>query len=105
VVLNGSIALISYHEMMATFHLSILGEFGMKESWTRLFTVGPLPCVELPIGMGTKGEIFFVRKDEELAWFDLSTQMTEELGFKVDDPECRIIIYKESILPFGGLNN
>jgi hypothetical protein len=40
VVLNGSIALISYHDKMNTFHVSILGEVGMKESWTRLFTVG-----------------------------------------------------------------
>jgi hypothetical protein len=67
-------------------------------SWTLL-------CVECPIGVGIKGEIFFNRKDKELAWFDLSTQMIEELGFKVDFHECRIIVYKESILPFEGLNN
>jgi len=41
-VLNGSIALISFHKKMTTFHISILGELGIKESWTKLFIVGPL---------------------------------------------------------------
>ena len=82
-----------------------MGEIGMKESWTNLFTIGPLSSVEHPIGVGTKGEIFFIRNDEELAWLDLSTQVIEELGFKVDMPESRITIYKESILPFEGIND
>jgi len=70
VVLNRSIVLISYHENMTTFHISILGESDMKKSWTILFTVGPLPCVEHHIGLGTKEEIFFIRRDREVVWFD-----------------------------------
>jgi F-box interacting protein len=81
VVLNGSIALISYHEERTTFHVSILGQLGFKESWIKLFMVGPLPCVERLIRVGTKGEIFFIKKDKEIAWFDLSKQMIEELGY------------------------
>lgn len=79
-VLNGFITLISYHVKMATLNISILGELGMEESWIKFFTVAPLPCVERPIGVGTKGEIIFLRKDGELAWFDLSTHMIGELG-------------------------
>jgi molecular chaperone HtpG len=104
VVLNGSIALISYHED-TTFHISILGEFGVEASWTKLLTVGPLPCVERPIGVGSKGEIFFVRKDKELVWLDLSTQMIVELGFKGVGCSSRITMYKECILPIGGISN
>ena len=62
--------------------------------------VGPLPYVERPIGVGTNGEIFFVRKDKEVGWFDLSTQMIEELGYTVENLHCRIINYKENNLPF-----
>jgi len=102
-VLNGSIALISFHEERAIFHISILGELGVKESWTKLFIVGPLPCVAHPIGVGMKGELFFIRKDEELVWLDLSTQMIEELGYKGGGPTTRVIIYKENILPIGGM--
>jgi F-box interacting protein len=104
-VFNGSVALISYYKEMTVFHISILGEFGAKESWTTLFIVGPLPCVERPIGVGTKGELFFVRKDNELVWLDLSTQMITELGYKGAGRSGRIIIYKESILPIGGISN
>jgi molecular chaperone HtpG len=95
VVLNRSIAFISYHKKTTTFYISILGELGVEESWTKLFIVGPLSCVERPLGVGTKGEIFFVRKDKELVWLDLSTQMIEEVGYKVVNYNNRITIYKE----------
>jgi molecular chaperone HtpG len=105
-VLNESLALISYHEETTTCHISILSEFGMKESWTKLFIVGPLHCVKPPIIVGTKGEIFFIRKDEEIVWLDLSTQMIRELGYK-QEPYTRlwIIIYKDGgILPIEGIS-
>ena len=60
VVLNGSIALITYQEQITTFNISILGELSVKESWTKLFIVGPLSCVERPFGVG-KGKIFFTK--------------------------------------------
>ncbi|GAU34894.1 hypothetical protein TSUD_144250 [Trifolium subterraneum] len=104
VVLYGFIGLISYNKD-TTFHISILSEFGVGESWTKLLTVGPLPFVERPIGVGTKGEIFFVRKDGELVWLDLSTEMIVELGCKVEPYSSRITIYKESILPFDGIRD
>ncbi|CAJ2665420.1 unnamed protein product [Trifolium pratense] len=99
-VLNEYIALISYHKETTTFHISILSEFGMKESWTKLLIVGPLSCVQRPIKVGTKGEIFFIRKDAELVWLDLSTQMIAEVGYKEREALItEIIVYKESILP------
>jgi hypothetical protein len=74
----------------------------MKESWIKLLMVGPLFCVERPIKVGTKGEIFFVREDEELVWLDLSTQRITELGYKGANSCSRIIIYKDGILPIEG---
>ena len=61
VVLKESIALITYHTQMTTFNISVLGELSVKESWTKLFIVGPLSCVAHPFGM-TKGKIFFKKK-------------------------------------------
>ncbi|AES87525.1 putative F-box domain-containing protein [Medicago truncatula] len=95
-VLNGSIALISYHEETTNFHISILGEYGIKESWTKLFMVGPLSCIERPIGVGTKGEIFVIRQDKELVCLDLSTQMIVELAYKEVNSIDRIVMYKET---------
>jgi len=55
--------------------------------------------------VGAKGEIFFIRKDKEVVWFDLCSQMIVELGHKVMFPQChRITIYKESISPIGGIS-
>ncbi|TKY47858.1 F-box protein interaction domain protein [Spatholobus suberectus] len=104
VVLNESITLISNYTKTNTFHLSILGELGVKESWIKLFFVAPFPCVLHPIGAGINGDIFFV-KDNELVRCDLSTQMIKELGIKGVPFGTRMGIYNESFLPIGGINN
>ncbi|XP_004491389.2 F-box protein CPR1-like [Cicer arietinum] len=98
-VLNESMAMISYDKTM-TFHIFVLGEVGVKESWIKLFTVGPLTSVKTLIGMGKKGEIFFRNKDCEIAWFDLNTKTVEVLGFKGQrfKPKDKILIYSESLL-------
>jgi molecular chaperone HtpG len=102
-LLNGSIAFIIYDET-TTFHIRILGEFGVKESWVEVFVVEPLPGIERPIGAGKNGHIFFRKDDNEIVWFDLSTQMIEELGVKGNKYYgCHIIIYKDTLLPTGGL--
>lgn len=79
-VLNGSIGCISNYLNTGTFHISILGEIGVKESWTKLVIVGPLSCVNHPIRIGKKGDIFFKKEEDELVSFNLSTQKIEELG-------------------------
>ncbi|TKY49736.1 F-box/kelch-repeat protein [Spatholobus suberectus] len=76
-VFNGSIAMISNSLWSNYLDISILGEVGVKESWTKLFTIGPLPCFGLPMGVGKKADIFFIKEDGELDCFDLSTQMSK----------------------------
>jgi hypothetical protein len=104
VLLNGSIASISWHFRKTTFHISILGEHGVKESWTKLFVVGPLRDVKHCIGAGKNGDIFFEKKDGQLVCFDLCTQKTEELGVKGTN-FYDIAINKESLLSIGGINH
>lgn len=101
VVLNGYIALITYEEQMTTCNISILGELSVKESWIKLFIIGPLHCVEEPFGM-TKGKIIFRKKDRKINWFDLRTQMIEVLD--LEGEYCDIALYKEDLLPIGGIN-
>jgi molecular chaperone HtpG len=103
VLLNGSIALILKYRKIDTFHISILGELGVKESWTKLFIVGPLPCLDYPIGTGKKGDILFRNKDGGLVLFDLNTQMIVDLGIS-QRIDCKIVIHKENLLPFEGKN-
>jgi len=100
-LINEYIVLISYRGEMTTFHISILSEIGVKESWTKFFNVGPLSCVARPIRGGKNGDIFFIKNDEELACFDLGTMMIEELGVKlsVKGQLCEMVIYKQNLLP------
>ncbi|XP_050889859.1 F-box only protein 8 [Lathyrus oleraceus] len=104
--LNGSIAFITNHDKNNIFHISILGELGVKESWIKLFIYGPMPSIDWPpIGFGKKGYIFFRKIDDELAYVDLSTQIIEELGIKGEDYCCYTGLYQESLLSIGGSSN
>ena len=98
-ILNGTIAFISNYEQTSTYHISILGEPGVIESWTKLFIVETFPCLEYPIGAGKNGNILFRKKDGELCWFNLSTRMIEEIGVRAES--CSILFHIESILPIG----
>ncbi|XP_045815047.1 F-box/kelch-repeat protein At3g06240-like [Trifolium pratense] len=105
-MLNGSIASISWYIHTSTFHISVLAELGVKESWTKLFVVGPLPYIQYPVGAGKNGHIFFTKKDGGLVHFDLTTQMIEELGgVKGAHYYSEVIIYKENLLSIGGINH
>jgi hypothetical protein len=99
-VLNGSIALISNQKETASYQISTLGEFGVEESWIRLFDVELLSC-EWPIGARTKGKIFFRKEDDELACFDLTTGLIEDIGF---DAVFQVIHYKITFRSIGEIN-
>jgi hypothetical protein len=79
-LLKGSIAMIFNHSKTAIIHILILGEFNIKESWTRIFIIGPLIRVGWFIGAKKKGDMFFQDKDLELFLLDLNTQMIKDLG-------------------------
>ncbi|GAU40793.1 hypothetical protein TSUD_348900 [Trifolium subterraneum] len=105
VVLNGSVAFICTVLKTAYFHIWVLGELGVKESWTKLFVVGPLPYIMRPIAVGLKGDIFYIKEDKELACFDLSTQRIVDVGIKEDRAWLQIVIYKKNLCSFRGINN
>jgi hypothetical protein len=101
VILNESIALISITDLeRTTIHISILGEFGVKESWTKLFTIPCIPAsIHYFIGVGSLSNIVFVKKnDGKLACIDLNTKIIEEVDVKI---ERYVFVgkYKKSSLP------
>ncbi|PNX71732.1 F-box protein [Trifolium pratense] len=95
-VLNESVAIITNWKNTTSFQISILGEFGVEESWIRLFDVELLSTIERLIGAGEKGNIFFRRDDGELVCFDLTTGLIEEIGIKGERCWCQIAIYKKN---------
>ncbi|KEH15551.1 putative F-box domain-containing protein [Medicago truncatula] len=101
VVINEFVSIIFEHVKTTYFHIYVLGEPGVSESWTKLFIVGPLPSVERPIGVRKNGDILLIRNENELACFDLITQTIEDLGVKVNHLYCDLAIYKKNLLPIG----
>ncbi|XP_058763042.1 F-box/kelch-repeat protein At3g06240-like [Vicia villosa] len=108
-VLNGHVAMIlSYVKKTSpsfNISISVLGEAGVAESWTKLFEVRPLSCIEHPIGSGKKGNVFFRKDDDELACLDLSTGVVENIGIKAKRYYSQVVVYKKNFLSVGGMIN
>ncbi|KAK4595746.1 hypothetical protein RGQ29_014012 [Quercus rubra] len=61
------------------FYIWSLLEFGVKESWTKLFTIGPLMGIEKPLGFW-KNESLFLRNNEgQLLLYDPLAQKITNL--------------------------
>jgi hypothetical protein len=103
VVLYGHVAMIS-NRKKTSFQISILGELGVKKLWTRLFDIEPFSCIEQPIGTSMKGNIFFRKKDGELAYIDLTTGVIQEIGIKGGKSRCQMVMYKKNLRRFGEIN-
>jgi hypothetical protein len=107
VVLNGSVAIISNNKWTAhaSLSISILGEIDVKESWVKVFEVGPLAYIDSrPIAAGKKGNIFFGTKDDKLCCFDLTTGAIEEILDNENKDIWDIVIYKKNLRPIIEIN-
>ncbi|CAJ2656841.1 F-box protein [Trifolium pratense] len=102
-VLNESVAIITNCKNTTSFQVLILGEFGVEESWIRLFDVELMSCIEQPIGAGKNGNIFFIKEDGELACFDLATGLIEDIGIQGENNWCQIAIYKKNLRLIGDI--
>ncbi|ESW23487.1 hypothetical protein PHAVU_004G051300 [Phaseolus vulgaris] len=99
ILLNGSISLISNYYETTTFSISILAEIGKKETWTKLVTLGPLPYLPRPIGIGNMKYILFRTINGKLAWLDLRTHLVEKLDVNAHGIICQLIVYKGNLFP------
>ena len=84
------------------------GELGVKNSWTKLLTIGPI-SVHTPIGVGSNGEFFFskdviisndVLKGEIIAWHHPSTKETKTI--LVEGHSVEVAMYAESLVSLSG---
>jgi hypothetical protein len=66
----------------------------VKESWTKLFVIGPLLNIRDVIGAENTGDLFFETKDGQLLYFDLSSQKTEEFGVKGNETRKDEAVFK-----------
>ncbi|KAL6324969.1 hypothetical protein AAG906_019877 [Vitis piasezkii] len=103
-VYNEMIALIFYpntYTDTATatekcFDMWVMSEYGVKESWTRLFTIGAVSGVERPLGFWSNGGVFMGSSSGELLLYNHFTQQFKNLEY------MQVIIYKESLVSLNG---
>ncbi|KAL0006017.1 hypothetical protein SO802_013578 [Lithocarpus litseifolius] len=106
-VLNELVSLVTFgkdrERSENCFYIWSLLEFGVKESWTKLFTIGPLMGIEKPLGFW-KNESLFLRNNEgQLLLYDPSAQKITNL--QVDGRPMQMITNVESLISLKGGND
>ncbi|KAK4595751.1 hypothetical protein RGQ29_014016, partial [Quercus rubra] len=106
-VLNELVSLVTFgkdrERLENCFYIWSLLEFGVKESWTKLFTIGPLMGIEKPLGFW-KNESLFLRNNEgQLLLYDPLAQKITNL--QVDGRPMQMITYVESLISLKGGND
>ncbi|KAK3025749.1 hypothetical protein RJ639_040441 [Escallonia herrerae] len=78
-VLNESIALLLFNPSEQTsFDVWLMTEYGVVDSWGKLFTIGPLVHVERPV-LFLKHELLMEKVNGQLVSYDLKSQRLQEL--------------------------
>lgn len=103
--LNELVALAVHVKEEEPFGLDIwlLHEYGVKESWTKLFTIGPLTGTIRPLGFWKNDTIFLDKSDGELVLYDSSTKETINLPIGHAVPlSLQLITYEETLTSVQG---
>ncbi|KAG2695683.1 hypothetical protein I3760_07G023900 [Carya illinoinensis] len=83
----------------------LLHEYGVTESWTKLFRVGPLTGVFRPLEYWMNDIIFWEKDDGQLALYDPSTKEMTNLQIEGESLSFQVITYMESLVSISGAND
>jgi hypothetical protein len=110
-VLNELIAMTideQYFELI--YDLWSLLKVVIKDSWTRLFTIGPFIEINdslgfpFPFGFLKNDTMFIVKSDGQLVLFDPSTKQMTNLQIHGDRESLQLVTYTETLVSFKGRN-
>ncbi|KAK3025755.1 hypothetical protein RJ639_040447 [Escallonia herrerae] len=97
-VLNESIALLLFNPSKQTsFDIWLMTEYGIAESWTKQFTIGPLVQVKRPV-LFWKHELFLEKDNGQLVLCDLKSQRLKEFPVYGAQESFRAVAYSESLV-------
>jgi hypothetical protein len=84
--LNGHVSLLAFSRSKfwnppkcSDLEIWVLLEFGVKESWTRLTTIGLSIDFERPLGFWKRGELLTVNREGQLVLYDPFTRTKKNL--------------------------
>ena len=98
---NNSLSFIHDYPLGDTakgFDVWVLGEYGVKESWTKYLTIGPLPGIEVPLGFSKTSELLFEDSQGELICCDPTTQIMKKLNVSGAKTTLKVCHYRESLV-------
>ncbi|KAK3025699.1 hypothetical protein RJ639_041704 [Escallonia herrerae] len=95
-VLNESIALLLFNPSEQTsFDIWLMTEYGIAESWTKQFTIGPLVQIERPV-LFWKHELLMENANGQLVSYDLRSQRLKEFQLYGAQKSLRAVAYTTS---------
>ncbi|PIA59852.1 hypothetical protein AQUCO_00400611v1 [Aquilegia coerulea] len=103
-ILREKLAIINGVNFLSEIHawhyqIWVMNEFGIRESWTKLYTVGPFSFSQ-PIGFPKNEDFFLLVKDRlQLCLCDPITQHINNLPARDISLKVQAAVYKESLLP------
>lgn len=106
VPMNECIALIVYPQKQVEkfFELWVMKEFGVKESWTRLSTIGPLLRIGRPVGFWNNGEFILENSFGDLVLFDNCSKQIKNLGLQGKRDRLELVVNIESLVALNSGN-
>ncbi|XP_059436765.1 F-box/kelch-repeat protein At3g06240-like [Corylus avellana] len=98
-VLNESIAMavcIEEGTDIVCFDIWLLLEVGVKDSWSKLFTIGPFTDILKQLGFWKNGTMFLEKYDGQLVLYDPSTKQMTDL--QIHYRWSQLITYMETLI-------
>jgi F-box interacting protein len=94
------------HMWELCFDIWLLHEVGVKDSWTKLFTIGPFKEIDRPLGFWKNETMFLVKWDKQLVLYDpLTKEMSNlQIGYGVT---CwtNLVTYMETLVSIKHLKS
>jgi len=87
------------------FDVWLLNEYGVKESWAKLFTLGPFTGIRKPLGFWKNEIVLFLESsDGRLVVYDSSTKQMSGLQIDGEPLSLQVIPYVETLVSVKGGN-
>ncbi|GLT81366.1 hypothetical protein SLA2020_527550 [Shorea laevis] len=84
------------------FDIWLLLEVGVKDSWTKLSTIGPFTEIRQPLGSWKNETMLLERFDGQLVLYDLSTKEMTNLQIHGDRYFLQLVTYMETLVSVNG---
>ncbi|KAL6568116.1 hypothetical protein OROHE_003800 [Orobanche hederae] len=108
-VLNESLALIVY-DRDQRYEIWVMTEYGVKESWTRLFELGPLSGIQFPLTFWKNDELLLQTNNRQLVSCNLQHQNIKRFpiyavtSLRGTIPFFGVVPYSESLISVYAIN-